>query len=59
MPTPRIGDGTRRQNAMARRIRRECKRTGLSLADAVDYAMRRGLRRQDAVKVVAMAYRAA
>ena len=53
----KIGLGSHRQNAMARHIRRECKRAGLPFATGVDYAIRRGFRRQDAVAAAKMAYR--
>ena len=53
----KVGLGSRRQNAMARHIRRECKRAGLPFATGVDYAIRRGFRRQDAMVATKMAYR--
>ena len=53
----KIGRGSQRQNALARHIRRECKRVGLPFATGVDYAIRRGFRRQDAVAAARMAYR--
>ena len=53
----KIGNGPKRIDAMARRLRREFKREGLPIQDAVDHAMRQGFLRQDAVTAAAKAYR--
>ena len=42
---------------MARKLRRECKRKGTPFSAAVEFAIRSGMRRQDAIKCAQMAYR--
>ena len=53
----RIGRGTKKQNALARRIRKEVKRAGMPFQAGVDYAMREGCSREVAIFVTRMAYR--
>lgn len=54
----RIGRGSRRENAMARRVRRECKRDrGMDFSDAVGWVMARGWSQKKALFICRMAYR--
>lgn len=55
----KIGRGSKMANTLARRLRKECKREGMSFDEAIDYGMRLrvGMSREDVVSAARMAYR--